>query len=90
MPWLWMLFLIIGAYLVVKLVQGIRDFVAWWVENRELAELRQKSRELHRQGRSSGKPPPLKERSSSITLATKPPAKGSQDMLGNSSRKIAK
>ena len=61
MPWLWILFLIIGAYLVVKIVQGIRDVVAWAIENRELAAIQKESKERHRQGHLS-KPPALKER----------------------------
>ncbi len=69
MPWFWILVAIVGVYLVVKIVQGIRDFAAWIVESRELAKLREEARERHRQGRPVN-PPPLKERPASTT---KPP-----------------
>ena len=62
MPWVWILILIVGVYLVVKLVQGIREIVAWWVEGRAFAKLQKKSREQRRQGHPTSKPPALKER----------------------------
>jgi hypothetical protein len=61
MPWFWILVLVIGVYLVVKLVQGIRELISWWIDERAFAELQQKSREYRRQGHVS-KPPVLKER----------------------------
>ena len=64
MPWVWFLVLVVGIYLVVKLVQGIRELVSWWIEGRALAELQQKSREHSRQGHRAH-PPSIKERPSS-------------------------
>ena len=89
MPWLWILIFIFGTYLLVKIVQGVRDFAVWIIENRDLAKLQQASRELHRQGHF-GKPPPMKERASRTTPATKLPAGGEHDKPGNSSRKMVK
>lgn len=73
MPWLWLIPLIIGIYLVVKLVQGIRDFVSWWSEGRVLAQLQQKSKEHSHHGHPTTKPPTLKEKPSS---PMRPPKRG--------------
>ena len=68
----WIFAVIVGLYVVVKLVQGIRDFADWVVEARALAKLRRESREHRRQGHHAA-PPPLKERPAS---GTRPPKIG--------------
>ncbi len=34
MPWLWVLVVIAGVYLLVKIIQGIREFIEWLGEPR--------------------------------------------------------
>jgi hypothetical protein len=69
MPWIWILILIVGVYVVVKTVQGIRDLVSWWAEGRAFAREQKLARQRRRQGRRAN-PPPLKERP---VLPTNPP-----------------
>ena len=71
MPWIWFLIFVVGVYVVVKLLQGLRDLVSWWREGRVLTELQQKSREHRRQGHPMSKPPVLKERPPSTMPAAK-------------------
>jgi hypothetical protein len=72
MPWLWILAFIAGVYLVVMLIQGIRDLVSWWVEGRAFAKEQKRAKERRRQAHQAN-PPPLKERPAP---PTKPPKTG--------------
>ena len=49
MPWQWLLILIVFAYLFVKLIQGIKDLVAWWREGRAFAEEQKRAQQRRRQ-----------------------------------------
>jgi hypothetical protein len=53
MPWMWIFILIGGAYVLIKLVQGIIELVRWWRENRETAELQRQWKAKRR--KESGK-----------------------------------
>lgn len=73
MPWVWILVLIVGVYLVVKAAQGIRDFMSWYAEGRAFDKERQRLDEERRKRHHQATPPSLKERP---TAPTKPPKRG--------------
>jgi hypothetical protein len=81
MPWLEFLLVIASVYLLVKCVQGLRDFINWYREGRAFAAEQKRLRALRRQERTTGvNMPALKERPSSkppIRPDTKPPKKDS-------------
>ena len=57
MPWVWIIVVIVSAYVLVKAVQGMRDFISWWSEGRQFAKEWKRTGQRHRSG-----PPMLKER----------------------------
>ena len=65
MPWFWFLIIVVGIYLVVKIIQGVRDFVSWWAEGRAFAEEQKIARQRRQQGHPMSTPPALKEKPSS-------------------------
>ena len=80
-PWPIVLLLVVTAYVVVKGIQAVRDFIIWYREGRAFAAEQKRARELRRQQRSAGiNMPALKERprdSSKPPLRqTKPPKDG--------------
>ncbi|MGA2032729.1 MAG: hypothetical protein ABSG68_10760 [Thermoguttaceae bacterium] len=82
MPWLWILFLIAGMYLAVKIVQGAKEFASWLADNRMFAEEQKRARQRHRAAHPQQiAVPALKERSvtmagrSACKPATEPAAK---------------
>ena len=52
--WLEVLLLIAAVYLLVKIIQGIRDFVTWYQEGRAFAAEQKRVKALRRQQRSAG------------------------------------
>ena len=52
--WFQVLLLIAAAYLVVKGIQAVRDFVIWYREGRAFAAEQKRLRALRRQQRSAG------------------------------------
>jgi hypothetical protein len=77
--WFEVLLLIAAAYLVVKGIQAVRDFVIWYREGRAFAAEQKRARALRRQQRSAGiNMPALKERPTSKPPLrdTKPPTDG--------------
>ena len=70
MPWLWVIFLIVGIYVLVKAIQGIMDAVVWYREEHAYAQEQKRVRQERRQGHHQLTPPPLKERPS---RPTRPP-----------------
>ena len=72
MPWMYVLLLIASAYVLVKVVQGVREFVIWYNEGRAFAAERKRLHALRRQQRDAGlHVPNLKERPAD---SSKPPA----------------
>ena len=69
--WFPVLLLIAGAYLLVKGVQAVRDFILWYREGRAFAAEQKRLKALRRQQRAAGiNMPALKERP---TDSSKPP-----------------
>ena len=64
MPWLWVIFLLGGLYIVVKTVQGIMDFAVWLNESREMAKAQEAWKEKRRKegGKGTGPPDSVKVR----------------------------
>jgi hypothetical protein len=63
MPWPEILGAIVAIYVVVKSVQGVRDFIIWYQEGRAFAAERKRLKDLRHQERSAGvNMPALKER----------------------------
>ena len=70
-PWLLVLLLIAAVYLLIKGIQGVRDFIEWYREGRAFAAEQRRLRALRRQKRSeAARMPALKERP---TDSSKPP-----------------
>ncbi len=70
-PWPVVLLLVVAVYLLIKSIQGIRDFVEWYREGRAFAAEQRRLKALRRQQRSEGvHMPALKERP---TDSSKPP-----------------
>ena len=67
MPWVWILALIVGAYVAVKSVQGIRDLVTWYLEGRAFVREQKELKGQHALRQASI--PPLKEKSDSKSHA---------------------
>jgi hypothetical protein len=80
-PWLLVLLLIVAVYLVVKGIQGVRDFIEWYREGRAFAAEQKRLRTLRRQQRSAGiNMPVLKERP---TDSSKPPIRNVKSPKGD-------
>jgi hypothetical protein len=63
--------LIASVYLLIKCIQGVRDFILWYREGRAFAAERKRLKALRRQQRSAGiNMPALKERPAD---SSKPP-----------------
>jgi hypothetical protein len=80
MPWPQILLLIAGIYLLIKCIQGIRDFIIWYREGRAFVAEQKRLKALRRRQRAAGvKMPALKERPADHTKPpirdTKPPVK---------------
>jgi len=61
--WLEVLLGIAAIYLLVKCVQGVRDFITWYQEGRAFAAEQKRVKAVRRQQRSAGvNMPALKER----------------------------
>ena len=80
-PWPVVLLLIATVFLVIKGIQGVRDFVIWYREGRDFAAEQKRLKALRRQQRSAGiHVPPLKERpadpSKPPIREAKPPTSG--------------
>ncbi len=72
-PWPIVLLLIAAAFLLIKGIQAIRDFVIWYREGRAFAAEQKRAKALRRQQRSAGlHVPALKERP---TDSSKPPVR---------------
>ena len=79
--WLEVLLLIAGVYLLVKCIQGIRDFITWYQEGRAFAAEQKRVKALRRQQRSAGvNMPALKERP---TDSSKPPIRNPKPPKGD-------
>ena len=73
MPWPQILLLIAAIYLLVKLIQGVRDFITWYREGRAFAAEQKRVKALRREQRSAGvNMPALKERPMD---SSKPPSR---------------
>jgi hypothetical protein len=84
MPWVQILIAIASLYLLVKCVQGVRDFVVWYREGRAFAAEQKRLRVLRRQERSAGlNMPALKERPAESSTS-KPPIRESKPTKGDS------
>lgn len=71
-PWLVVFPLIIVAFLLIKVIQAVRDFIIWYREGRAFAAEQKRAKALRRQQRSAGiNMPALKERPAD---STKPPS----------------
>ncbi len=80
-PWLLVLVLIATVYLVVKGIQGVRDFIEWYREGRAFAAEQKRFRALRHQQRSAGiNMPALKERP---TDSSKPPIRNVKSPKGD-------
>jgi len=79
--WLEVLLLIAAVYLLVKGIQGVRDFIAWYQEGRAFAEEQKRVKAMRRQQRSAGiNMPALKERPSD---SSKPPIRNPKQEKGD-------
>jgi hypothetical protein len=63
MPWVWVLVLVVGFYVAVKSVQGIRDLVNWYIDGRAFDREQKKLKGQHVLRQASI--PPLKEKTTS-------------------------
>jgi hypothetical protein len=80
-PWPIILLAIAAVYLVVKGIQGLRDFITWYGEGRAFAAERKRVAALRRQQRSAGvKMPALKERPAD---SKKPPVRDAKPPVGD-------
>ena len=81
MPWLQFLLLLAAVYLLVKGIQGIRDFIIWYREGQAFAAERKRLQALRRQQHSEGiHMPTLKERPAD---ASKPPVRQAKSPKNN-------
>ncbi len=70
-PWPIVLLLIVAAFLLIKVIQAVRDFIIWYREGRAFVAEQKRLKALRRQQRSAGvNMPALKERP---TSSSKPP-----------------
>ena len=83
-PWPIVLALIAAVYLLVKGIQGLRDFITWYGEGRAFARERKRAAALRRQQRAAGvKMPALKERPAD---SSKPPIRDAKPPTGDSGK----
>ena len=50
-PWVWLLIIIAGAYILIKLGQGLVELITTWLEDRKMAKLQKEWKEKRRQER---------------------------------------
>ena len=80
-PWPVVFLLIAAAFLLVKGIQGIRDFIIWYREGRAFAAERKRLKAIRRQQRAAGvNMPALKERP---TDSSKPPLRNIKPPTGD-------
>ena len=94
MPWPQILLLIAAIYLLVKLIQGVRDFITWYREGRAFAAEQKRVKALRREQRSAGvNMPALKERpmdSSKPPIRLPKPPQDNRGITGLDSKAIQK